>query len=223
MKSINDIIFDFDGIIVDSEYYFYLSAKEALSSYMNMDEDYYYKYWTNQGNGLKREALKLNLKEPEIEDIKEKIKNNYDNYVNNNSIKAYKEIPEIIDILLSYDKKLHIASNTKKEILLKLLTQNNISISKFTTIHGKTKYLRSKPHPDIFLKALKYIKSPSDKIIIIEDTDKGTIAAHKAGIKSMAIRNSHNQTASFSHCQGIFQGHKDFLSFLGSIFESYRL
>ncbi len=220
IKKAENIIFDFDGIIVDSEYYFYLSAKKAFSEIKCLEESYYYKYWTNIGNGLEKESKGLGLSKEEEKSIKRKIERNYMGYVKKGLIKSYEEILPILTILKKGNKKLYIASNTKKEILNKLLDDNNIPREVFSGVFGKTKNMKPKPHPDIFVHTLAEINANPDKTIVIEDTEKGVVSAEKAGIRSISIRNRHNITAEFSQCEHIFKSHKDLLFFLNSAFDS---
>jgi HAD superfamily hydrolase (TIGR01509 family) len=207
-------IFDFDGVIVDSEFFFYLSAKKALSLYKDLDEDYYYRYWTNIGNGLERELDELHLTQAEEIIIKNSLKKNYLYHVNSGLIKSYKEVKPILNILLDNGKRLYIASNTSTEVLSSLLESNNIPGHYFSGIFGKTPSLRPKPHPDIFLHTLEKTGINPMDAIVVEDTDKGTISAGRAGLKSIAVRSRHNECAEFRDSEYIFQGHGEFLSWL---------
>ncbi|HEX9445397.1 MAG TPA: HAD family phosphatase, partial [Candidatus Binatia bacterium] len=55
-----------------------------------------------------------------------------------------------------------------------------------------------KPHPEIFIKALREINrlgrdEPilSSECLVVEDSKEGITAAHRAGIKCLAVSNSH--------------------------------
>ena len=56
-----------------------------------------------------------------------------------------------------------------------------------------------KPHPEIFIKALRELnrmsvgKEPirSSECLVVEDSKEGILAAHRAGIKCLAVSNSH--------------------------------
>jgi putative hydrolase of the HAD superfamily len=48
---------------------------------------------------------------------------------------------------------------------------------------------RTKPNPDIFLKALEELKITADEAIVFEDSPNGVKAAHTAGIYVVAVPN----------------------------------
>ena len=48
---------------------------------------------------------------------------------------------------------------------------------------------RTKPHPDVFLKALSVLRLSADSALVVEDSPHGITAAHKAGLAVLAIPN----------------------------------
>lgn len=212
-RQTSNIVFDFDGIIVDSEYFFFQAAKKALNGFFCIEEKYYYKYWTNIGNGLEKLAESVKLSKSQILEIKRKIKKNYISFVDSGQIKAYDEIYHILGILSS-SKDLYIASNTPENILIKLLKKNSINSSLFKGICGKDRYTKPKPNPDIFLKLISKFNLDPETTMVIEDTEKGIIASKNAGLRSIAIISKHNSEADLSTCDAMFHGHKEFLTFI---------
>jgi putative hydrolase of the HAD superfamily len=49
---------------------------------------------------------------------------------------------------------------------------------------------RTKPHPDLFLKALDELGVRKDEAIVFEDSPNGVRAAHAAGVFVVAVPNS---------------------------------
>lgn len=45
----------------------------------------------------------------------------------------------------------------------------------------------SKPHPEVFQKAAKYLKLPVESCCVVEDADAGIMVAKKAGMKAIGI------------------------------------
>jgi HAD superfamily hydrolase (TIGR01509 family) len=48
---------------------------------------------------------------------------------------------------------------------------------------------RTKPHPDLFLKALDAMRLRPDEALVLEDSPNGVEAAHAAGIRVVAVQN----------------------------------
>jgi putative hydrolase of the HAD superfamily len=56
---------------------------------------------------------------------------------------------------------------------------------------------RTKPNPDLFLKALDQLKVPKDAAVVFEDSPNGVTAAKRAGIFVVAVPNAVTSTLAF--------------------------
>jgi HAD superfamily hydrolase (TIGR01509 family) len=57
---------------------------------------------------------------------------------------------------------------------------------------------RVKPAPDIFLVAAKQLGVPPSECVVVEDAEKGVIAAHLADMRCIAVPNRHTRHHDFS-------------------------
>jgi beta-phosphoglucomutase-like phosphatase (HAD superfamily) len=57
---------------------------------------------------------------------------------------------------------------------------------------------RIKPYPDIFLYVAKEMNMPPENCVVLEDAEKGILAADAAGMKSIAVPNIHTMNNDFS-------------------------
>lgn len=57
----------------------------------------------------------------------------------------------------------------------------------FSFVVGGNQVAHAKPHPDIYLKVLKLFPCHADEAVVLEDSDRGVLAAHNAGIRSIHI------------------------------------
>ena len=58
----------------------------------------------------------------------------------------------------------------------------------FTLIVSGEQFKESKPNPEIYLHTIKELNVNKDEAIIIEDSSKGILAANRAGIKVLALK-----------------------------------
>jgi HAD superfamily hydrolase (TIGR01509 family) len=58
---------------------------------------------------------------------------------------------------------------------------------------------RTKPHPDLFLAALAALKVSAAEAIVFEDSPNGVLAAHRAGIFAVAVPNPLTSQLTFVH------------------------
>ena len=68
----------------------------------------------------------------------------------------------------------------------------------FSCVVAKNSVERVKPHPDIFLYAANEMNIPPENCLVIEDAEKGILAADAAGMKSIAVPNRYTMDNDFS-------------------------
>lgn len=79
-----------------------------------------------------------------------------------------------------------VATSTKTDLAITKLRNCGL-LSYFDTVIGGDQVIKSKPSPDIYLKAAELSNCPISKIIAFEDSELGVIAAYRAGIDVIQI------------------------------------
>ena len=64
---------------------------------------------------------------------------------------------------------------------------------------------RGKPAPDIFLKAAERLGVPVANCLVLEDSQNGTTAAHRAGMPVISVPNRVTEQADFSLATSIIR------------------
>ena len=175
-KVIKGIIFDFDGVLVDSEN-FYRSFWRDFFREQNLD------YKTPPIGFTLDEYLKVigmsNLREEinKTKNIKERI------FFNSAPINQHFEsfIFEKVSEL-----KFIIGSNNSSQIIRKFLKRNNLEGMILDVITPDCGF-KPKPSPDIFNECLKRMDLPRDYVLVIEDSQIGIVAADSAGLISLLL------------------------------------
>lgn len=104
-------------------------------------------------------------------------------------------LPGVEDYLQEAQKigmKLGVASSSERRWVQGHLERLHLS-SFFHSIVTAEDVKEVKPEPDLFLKALEELELKPDEAIILEDSPNGIKAAHKAGIRCVAIPNQVSQ------------------------------
>lgn len=96
-------------------------------------------------------------------------------------------IMELLDWLESQDIVKALASSSPCAVILNHLGQAEIDSTRFTEIIGGDEVERGKPAPDIFLLTAAKLRIPADKCIVIEDSNAGIHAAHKAAMLPLMV------------------------------------
>ncbi|GIW22380.1 MAG: phosphatase [Candidatus Sericytochromatia bacterium] len=207
------VIFDFDGLLVDSEPIYVNSNKRFLKERGINDFSIINKLF-----GLRAEEAFLLIKETfsfkeSIEELMS-IRNKYilEDF-ENGKLKLMPYVKEVLNKLRKYFK-LAIGSSSKKYLLEKGLEIHNLS-NYFDVIVTGDDVTKGKPEPDIYLKVAYLMNIQTQKSIVIEDAPNGIIAGKRAGMKTVAIPNEQTKNLDFSFSDFIISDFSKLPSLLG--------
>lgn len=183
--AIKGIIFDFDGVLFDSEKLHREAWKQIFEkrnifliddrSGVGRSDKEFLKELKTKG------AIPQNLNTQKIQDEKLAILVG----LADKKVGLFPGIQE----LLSYFKNrylLCVASNSDKKFILKIL-QNTALLSYFKFVLTVNDVQKPKPAPDIYLLGAKRMGLKPEECIVIEDSTVGIEAAKNAGMKCIAV------------------------------------
>lgn len=183
----NAVVFDMDGVIFDSERAVMQCWKEVASRHNIPDIEKAILACTGTTMVRTREIM-LNLYGADFP---------YDEYARESSaifhsrydggrLPMKQGVKELLTFLKEHDKKIALASSTRQQVVTDELRDAGI-IEYFDRIICGDMVSRSKPAPDIFLKACEELNiSPSDSYAI-EDSYNGIRAAHAGGLHPIMV------------------------------------
>ncbi|MGN1104373.1 MAG: beta-phosphoglucomutase [Candidatus Coproplasma sp.] len=185
----NNVIFDLDGVICSTDKFHYLAWKRAVEPLgVEFNEGI-----NNRLRGVSRmESLNIILERydgrlPEEEKVKLcEYKNNlYREMLSTMSMKDLsKDVLDTLVGLKGCGKKIAIGSSSKNT---KLILEKLGIIDLFDAIADGNDIVRSKPDPEVFLKAAQMLgEGPSD-CAVVEDAESGIQAAAAGGFYAIAI------------------------------------
>jgi HAD superfamily hydrolase (TIGR01509 family) len=192
---IKGIIFDLDGVIVDTEFLHYKSYSEILDKYnVKLSEQEYYDFWTRKGKDIRDFIVekKVDIDSEKIREEKRAIY--YDRL--KKELRLYEDADKIIT-KLSKKFSLALVTNSHKRDTSLILRKFGLT-KYFKVIITREDIKNKKPDPEGFLLASQKLGIKPRHILVIEDAEKGIIAAHKAGMKSIAIPNKYTKDNNFS-------------------------
>ena len=73
----------------------------------------------------------------------------------------------------------------------------------FNLVLTREDYNKSKPEPEPYLKALKLLAIDPDKVVVVEDSERGIIAAKRAGLTCWAVPNRLSAHGDFSQADKV--------------------
>ncbi len=203
------VIFDMDGVLIDSEPLHAKAAVLALNHYgYHVTIEYCYQFIGSTTVHM-LETIKKDYKVTlSIEELLAIYRETLHKLI---KTEGYDPIPytkELIIDLYKHGIKLAIASSsTGKEI--EAVTKA-LGIKKYFTklVSGNT-VNRPKPAPDIFLKAAEELGMNTDECIIIEDSYNGVCSAVSAGIPVIGFVNEHSGKQDLSAASVLVEGFEE--------------
>ena len=192
---IEAVIFDLDGLLADTESLHRQSYQEILREYgCEPSDEEYLDYWIRTGKGaaywMQEHELELDLSE-----LQQQKHRRYMDLVRS-SAQAMTGAVELLQ-RLSEKKKLALASASFRDSVYGVIKILNIA-HYFDTIVTRNDVPRSKPFPDIFLHAAEQLEVTPEECVVLEDSERGVLAAHRAGMKCIAVPNEHTSDNDFS-------------------------
>jgi beta-phosphoglucomutase len=189
MKTTKGVIFDLDGVIVDTAKFHFLAWRK-LANDLGFD---FTKAQNEQLKGVSRvESLKKILEWGELELSKTEFKRqmalkneNYLSYVAKmDEDEILPGVQKVIDYLIenNFPFALGSASKNARNILKKI----NL-LEKFDAIVDGNDVSKAKPDPEVFLIAAEKINIKPENSIVFEDSVAGVQAANNANMMSIGI------------------------------------
>jgi beta-phosphoglucomutase len=189
-KKIKCVIFDMDGVIIDSEEIHKKAYYETFVSIGVVVSDDLYKTITGSSTINTFQKLvahfKLDLNPEEL--VLEKRKRYVNFFENDPTLHLVKGVKELIQHCCHKGFTLVLASSSAMVNIDRVFNRFNLTKYFKAKISGAD-LTASKPHPEIFEKAALLGNTPKENCIIIEDSDNGIKAANAAGIFVFGYKN----------------------------------
>ena len=180
------ILFDHDGVLVDTEHWYYLANKRVLASLgIDLPRD---AYLVNMANGISAwEVARVSgVSESEIDRGRELRNRYYQEYLMTEDI----EIDGVLETLdvLSGEYRMGIVTTSKPADFA--LIHEKRSILNHMEFHlTRYDYERAKPHPAPYLRGLERFGAAAAETVVIEDSARGLKSAVAAGIDCIVVAN----------------------------------
>lgn len=189
---IKAVIFDFEGVIVDSEPVRYETWRTLFRDRFGVNLPEYNQDIALKINGRKqtdnvRYFLDMfNIKGDADMLIKERKKLLFDIYNRPGEIKPVEGLLEFLEFLKDNGIKCAIATSSYNDTTEKILHDLGIGSYFISVVTGED-VLKGKPEPDLFLKASTELGINPSECVVIEDSLNGIVAAKSAGMRCVAI------------------------------------
>ena len=186
---IKAVIFDLDGVIVDTAHYHYVAwqklAKELGITFTEKENEKLKGVSRMRSLEIILELGGISLSDEKKEELATKKNSWFVDYIE--AIKPeeiFKGVKQMLNSLRESGYKVALASSSKNaETVLRLLEIKGF----FDAVVDGTMIIKSKPDPEIFLLAASKVGVYPNECIVFEDAEAGVEAAIAAGMKCVGV------------------------------------
>lgn len=180
------ILFDHDGVLVETEYWYYLANKRALAPLgIDLPRD---AYLVNMADGVSAwEAARVaGISESEIKRGRELRNRFYQEYLMTEDI----EIDGVLETLsgLADTYRMGVVTTSKPPDFA-LIHERRSILDHMEFCLTREDYERAKPHPEPYLRGLQRFGAAAAETVVIEDSARGLKSAIAAGIDCIVVAN----------------------------------
>lgn len=176
------VIFDMDGVIFDSERAVYNCWLELAAKYNITDIETIYMRCIGVNSVMTRQIfIDYYGEDFPFDEYNAEFSKNYHERYDNGRLPMKPGIRELLISLKENKYKIAIASSTRSRVVEQQIKDAGLR-EYFDVIIGGDMIERSKPEPDIFLKAAEMLDVLPEKVYVIEDSFNGIRAAFAGGM-----------------------------------------
>lgn len=189
------VLFDHDGVLVDTEPWYFRAGARALADIgVTLDEDDYLEDMS-RGRGTWARARAAGVDEETLGRQRVVRDRYYQEYLRTQDI----EIDGVLDVLAALAPHVRMAIvTTSKPADFELIHARRRIRPYMDFVLTREDYELAKPHPEPYLSALRRFGATAQEALVVEDSARGLASAVAAGIDCVVVHNDFTGGQDFS-------------------------
>jgi HAD superfamily hydrolase (TIGR01509 family) len=192
------ILWDNDGVLVDTEQWYFAATREALAELgVDLPMDTYQQIMI-QGRSSWELALQAGVHPDRVQHGQERRDALYQAHLRTENLR----IEGVLEVLAELAQHYQMAIvTTCKRRDFELIHRNPDLLQFMQFVLVREDYVESKPHPEPYLTALHKFSATPQQALVIEDSERGLRAARAAGIDCAVVDYHFTRSHDFSAAQ----------------------
>lgn len=188
------VLFDHDGVLVDTERWYYLAGARALASIgVELELDRYLRDMSD-GLGTWAAARAAGVDDRTLNRLRRVRDRHYQEYLQTEQI----EIDGVVEALAELSNHVRIAVvTTAKRADFELIHRDRHICDHVEFVLVREDYRRPKPDPEPYLTAIARFGAAKHETLIVEDSARGLRSAVAAGVECAVVHNDFVRTQDF--------------------------
>lgn len=184
---IKAIIFDMDGLMIDSERVTFECYQERLKDMnLTMDEEFYKTLLGKPIKGIYQRFYDVYGNDFPIQNVIQDVHQLMAERFETEGVPVKKGLVKLLHYLKDNNYKTIVATSSNRDRVDKILAQAKITEFFDDSICGD-EVTKGKPNPEVFLKSCQKLGVNVDEAIVLEDSEAGIQASYDANIKVICI------------------------------------
>ncbi len=202
LPSIRAVVFDFDGLMVNTEEVFQLSGTELLR---RRGKEPTPAVFHGMMGRRSHEALAYLIEIMRLDDTVEQLQQESTEIFFAMLDDILQPMPGLFELLERIERRglpKAVATSSERSYLNHLLGRIDL-LDRFDTLLTAEDVTHGKPHPEIYLTAAGRLGVDPAEMLVLEDSEMGTKAAAAAGAHIISVPHQHSAHFSFADAKGV--------------------
>jgi HAD superfamily hydrolase (TIGR01509 family) len=219
-KNYRAILWDNDGVLVDTERWYFKATREVLADTgIDVTDSVYLQHFLIKSGGLTELGALHGLSTARIAELRCQRDARYEHYLENESL-VIAGVEEVLVALRPHFKMGIVTSSRRHHFEAMHRRTGLLRYFDFALTQGD--YACSKPAPDPYLRGIERSGVPAIECLAIEDAPRGLAAARAAAIDCWVIPTHLSRAADFSTATRVLDNVSSVLALLPSAADGQR-
>ena len=189
------ILWDNDGVLVDTECLFFESTRTILASIgIELSLEQFLDFSMRQGRSAFELAIESGWDKQQVANLKRQRDVLYSEMLH----KQTRVLPGVTETLNALHGRIRMAVVTSSQRQHFDLIHANFGLTRyFEFVLAREDYAKTKPSPEPYLLALERLGTNAENCVAVEDSERGLAAARAAGLRCLVIPNEITRSCSF--------------------------
>lgn len=189
MQELKAVLFDMDGTLIDSEWFYFKAWKKALAAHgFELDSEEWLESLAGKTDLQSMEVLQTQFgfqldQEAFLADVKVHIAQQY----NEETVPLMPGAKELLSFLSKQEITLAVVTSSKREAATYHLEHNGV-LAYFKLLITRTEVTHTKPNPEPYNLCVQQLGLERRNCLVLEDSVTGALAAKAAGLTCYGVQ-----------------------------------